>query len=142
MLGYIAALFVCAKGGHLVTVNPTADPINALKPTPRGGKRQAASSKQQAASADGDPRSTDPATRGRCLDVQPARSPDDRDVARRERQHHKGSSDGARCCAIGNGDRMGPPEWREKCCDLKRCGRRAADDKRLVLDLIAGKPMS
>jgi hypothetical protein len=34
-----------------------------------------------------------------------------------------------------------PPEWREKYRDLKRGGRPAADAKRLVLDLIAGKPM-
>ncbi len=34
-----------------------------------------------------------------------------------------------------------PPEWREKYRDLKRRGRPAADAKRLVLDLIAGKPM-
>lgn len=33
-----------------------------------------------------------------------------------------------------------PPEWRDKYRDLKKRGRRAADAKRIVLDLIAGKP--
>jgi hypothetical protein len=44
VLGYIAAIFVRAKGEHLVTVNPTADLINALKPTPRGAKQPALTS--------------------------------------------------------------------------------------------------
>lgn len=41
VLGYIAAIFVRAKGEHLVAGNPTADLIDALKPTPRGAKQPA-----------------------------------------------------------------------------------------------------
>ena len=41
VLGYMSAIFVRAKGEHLVTVNPTTDLINALKPTPRGSKQPA-----------------------------------------------------------------------------------------------------
>lgn len=33
-----------------------------------------------------------------------------------------------------------PPEWRAKYRDLKKRGRRAAEAKRIALDLIAGKP--
>lgn len=41
VLGYISAIFVRAKGEHLVAVNPTTDLIHALKPTPRGAKQPA-----------------------------------------------------------------------------------------------------
>ena len=41
VLGYMSAIFVRAKGEHLVAVNPTTDLINALKPTPRGSKQPA-----------------------------------------------------------------------------------------------------
>lgn len=41
VLGYISAIFVRAKGEHLVTVNPTLDLIHALKPTPKGAKQPA-----------------------------------------------------------------------------------------------------
>lgn len=41
VLGYLSAIFVRAKGEHLVTVNPTADLIHALKPTPKGAKQPA-----------------------------------------------------------------------------------------------------
>lgn len=41
VLGYLSAIFVRAKGEHLVTVNPTTDLIRALKPTPKGSKQPA-----------------------------------------------------------------------------------------------------
>jgi len=41
VLGYLSAIFVRAKGEHLVAVNPTTDLINALKPTPKGAKQPA-----------------------------------------------------------------------------------------------------
>lgn len=44
VLGYISAIYVFAKGEHLVTTNPTADLIDALRPTPRGSKQPALTS--------------------------------------------------------------------------------------------------
>lgn len=41
VLGYVAAVFKRAKGEHLVSVNPTTDLIDALKPTPKGAKQPA-----------------------------------------------------------------------------------------------------
>lgn len=41
VLGYLSAIFIRAKGEHLVAVNPTTDLINALKPTPKGAKQPA-----------------------------------------------------------------------------------------------------
>lgn len=41
VLGYVSAVFVRAKGEHLVKANPTADLIDALKPTPKGAKQPA-----------------------------------------------------------------------------------------------------
>lgn len=41
VLGYLSAIFVRAKGEHLVGVNPTLDLADALKPTPRGSKQPA-----------------------------------------------------------------------------------------------------
>ncbi|MEN2747122.1 integrase arm-type DNA-binding domain-containing protein [Sphingomonas sp. T9W2] len=39
--GYVSAVFVRAKGEHLVTSNPAAEIGRALKPTPRGAKQPA-----------------------------------------------------------------------------------------------------
>lgn len=41
VLGYVSAIFVRAKGEHLVIANPTTDLIDALKPTPKGSKQPA-----------------------------------------------------------------------------------------------------
>ncbi|KQM65818.1 integrase [Sphingomonas sp. Leaf17] len=41
VLGYLSAIFIRAKGEHLVSVNPTLDLIDALKPTPKGAKQPA-----------------------------------------------------------------------------------------------------
>lgn len=41
VLGYVSAVFVRARAEHLVRENPTADLINALKPTPKGAKQPA-----------------------------------------------------------------------------------------------------
>ncbi len=41
VLGYVHAIFVRAKGEHLVTADPTVDLVRALKPTPKGAKQPA-----------------------------------------------------------------------------------------------------
>jgi integrase len=41
VLGYISAIFVRARGEHLVRTDPTVDLIKALKPTPKGAKQPA-----------------------------------------------------------------------------------------------------